>query len=284
MGREFQVFPGNYYAGGQFMATSKSICATTLDTSNYRLASEEALSWPGSDLKWLRDVLGCEKVITMPGLPNEGTRHIDLFAKFIDDDTVLVADYPNNDIVLEGLSLEVSFECDTQSIEAEDWFGCVSGRRAQDVPINQGVDLRIGSDEDFKNFVSKNNFNLSSSYEHGQIREHADKVAKLFQDQGFKVVRVTNPIPTAKLATALYRDSSGKILHRSTELEFTHRSYTNSLVSNGNLYLPTYQSFDSLNIEAHNTYKNFGLKVYDIDMSEFIKDGGAVHCLTKDLH
>ncbi len=278
----------SYYEGGQFMATSTGVCASS--SSGYSINAENFKSFDNTSqqINYQENLifksLGCRRILKMPGLPNEGTGHIDLFAKFMDDRTVLLADYTDDDVLLEGVSTEVDNICDAKSIENKDWSSCASSGNWRDVIINQGSVLRIKSENELRDFVAKNQGITEFEYAHGQLHEHLEKALVLFQSEGFDVVRVTNPTPTIRLGVMIYRDSSGAIVHRNAELNFTHRSYTNSLVSNGYLYLPTYQTSPALNAAASSTYEALGLKVQNIDMSETIKTGGAVHCLTKDLH
>jgi agmatine/peptidylarginine deiminase len=116
------------------------------------------------------------------------------------------------------------------------------------------------------------------------MKEHLAQTKTLFEAQGFELVSLTNPMPSAILNLDSYRNAKGDVVHQEVRLTFVHRSYANSLIANGQLYLPTYQEFPELNQAAHDVYQKLGFKVHDIDMTETIKRGGAVHCLTKDLH
>ena len=74
--------------GGNFMTDGNGVCAAT----NWLLQGNPNLR--ESDVRGImRDYYGCTSTIIVERLDGEGTGHIDMFAKFISEDTVLVGEY-----------------------------------------------------------------------------------------------------------------------------------------------------------------------------------------------
>lgn len=111
---------------------------------------------------------------------------------------------------------------------------------------------------------------------------HADEVVKfmaddvvltnhpdfesIFKAKGFKVLR----LPEAKLPEALVKRGV-----------FPQRSYVNSLLVNGTVFVPVFGSDKDADEEAIRVYQSLGLKVVPVQ-SAYVSDygGGALHCLS----
>lgn len=270
------------FEGGAVMMTSDRICAHSGGQFTVLTRSILPPHLAGVDRIFFED-FGCDSLIKVPPLPNEGTRHIDLFAKFLNDRTVLVVDYASDDIRIENEAHEFSYSCDAKDIDEKSWSDCELSPTIKDFPL-ASEDLFIKNESDLKALLEVKLPGASVDYKHGRMKEHLAQTKTLFEAQGFEVVSLSNPMPSAILNLDSYRNAKGDRVHQEVRLTFVHRSYANSLISNGQLYLPTYQEFPELNQAAQEVYQKLGFKVHDIDMTETIKRGGAVHCLTKDLH
>lgn len=280
--RSIEIHTG-YFEGGAFMNTSDGVCAFSADGKPFAVHSQDSVQAQDDLEKVFLEAFGCRKLLTMPSLPNEGTTHIDLFAKFVDDRRVLLASYPNDDVILEKTMKQIEYRCSDQAIAAKNWTSCDYVASKGEVPFLEN-ELTVSSESDLQKVLKEKLDNLPSDYRHGKLREHLAQVKDRFVSEGFAIIEVVNPQPTVQISLDIYRDHQGKTVHRTVYSDFTHRSYTNSLLSNGHLYLPTYEEFPELNKKAHEVYETMGFAVYDVDMSVTIKRGGAVHCLTKDIH
>ena len=84
-----------YNEGGNFMTNSRGEC---LMTTRVTEANEEAYTRDDMILDedqiadYYKDFAGCSKVTIFPRMPYEGTGHIDMWSKFLDDNTVIVGE------------------------------------------------------------------------------------------------------------------------------------------------------------------------------------------------
>jgi hypothetical protein len=78
--------------GGNFMTNGEGLCAVTDNVveQNPRLSRQDIL-----DIK--RDYFGCQQTLIVERMEGEGTGHIDMFAKFVSANTVLVGQYNPRD-------------------------------------------------------------------------------------------------------------------------------------------------------------------------------------------
>ncbi|MEF3279936.1 MAG: agmatine deiminase family protein [Elusimicrobiota bacterium] len=58
-------------------------------------------------------------------------------------------------------------------------------------------------------------------------------------------------------------------------------TYTNSLIVNGYVLMPSYSSYSSSNLDAQRIYEEAGLKVLAINSDSSITAGGSIHCVTQ---
>ncbi len=75
------------FEGGNFMADGRGTCFVSQGVLWYNGASEQAIR------DYFRDYLGCFQLVILNPLANEGTTHIDMFTKMVDETTVLLGEY-----------------------------------------------------------------------------------------------------------------------------------------------------------------------------------------------
>jgi agmatine/peptidylarginine deiminase len=83
-----------YLEGGNFMINDAGDCLM----SDRIVKDNEVVKVPGDKIlskadieAMLKTYLGCSRVVIFPSMPHEATRHIDIWAKFLDNDTILVS-------------------------------------------------------------------------------------------------------------------------------------------------------------------------------------------------
>jgi agmatine/peptidylarginine deiminase len=84
-----------YNEGGNFMNNSRGDCLMTervLLANNKKEVDGDKILTKDEIISFHKDYLGCKTVHIFPVMPYEGTRHIDLWGKFLNDDTIIVAD------------------------------------------------------------------------------------------------------------------------------------------------------------------------------------------------
>jgi agmatine/peptidylarginine deiminase len=85
-----------YNEGGNFMNTTTGHCmmttrVTEANSANSAVAGDMVLS-NAEIIDYYKASAGCKKVTIFPRIPYEGTGHIDMWAKFMNDDTVIVSE------------------------------------------------------------------------------------------------------------------------------------------------------------------------------------------------
>lgn len=60
-------------------------------------------------------------------------------------------------------------------------------------------------------------------------------------------------------------------------------TYTNSLIVNGNVLMPTYSNYYQSNLDAKAVYESAGLRVISINSDASIVAGGSIHCVTQTI-
>jgi len=82
-----------YNEGGNFMTNSRGEClmSTRVTDANADVYKAGDMVLDADQIKeYYRDFAGCRSTTIFPRLPTETTGHIDMWSKFVDDDTVLV--------------------------------------------------------------------------------------------------------------------------------------------------------------------------------------------------
>lgn len=196
MSRYFQVDvyrPNLATEGGNFMTNGDGLCVATewLWQGNPGLTEREV-----DQIK--RDYYGCDDLVVLERLEGEGTGHVDMFAKFISEDTVIVGDYVDGSESLNAAILDRN------------------AQRLSNTRLADGTSLRV----------------------------------------------VRMPMPRATYPV--------------------YRSYTNSLIVNDTVIVPTYAADRRFESEALSIYRSQmpGYRVVAVPSDEVIELGGAVHCVT----
>ena len=180
--------------GGNFMTNGAGLCAVT------EWFLQENPNAPNGTLASIQDnYFGCRTTLVMERLDGEGTGHIDMFAKFVSEDTVLVGQY-------------------------DQWTS----------PSNAAL-----------------------------LDRNADRFAEHVLPNGSSLRVVRIPMPSFDHPT--------------------YRTYTNSLIVNGLVIIPTYDTDTHLEDEVVAAYREAmgsNTPISLVDASVVIEYGGAVHCTT----
>lgn len=228
----------------------------------------------------------CREAINLDALPNEGTGHIDLFAKFLDDHTVAVSRYNTSDVVLFGSVFLVRYRCTAEQIATKDWDHCAFASKAQEPLALQNSTFT--SLEDGKNFETRffDAAIVKEPYSHPDLPAFSTVTAEVFANSGFSIVWITAPQPELRYGKIEYLDRNGEVIRTTLERNYIHRSFANALILNGHIYVPSYDSEGAfaLHPSIQETYKNAGFTVHFVDMDASTVAGGAAHCLSMELH
>ncbi len=118
-----------YNEGGNFMDNSKGFCLMTT-----RVTDANAVAERGDDMvldaagvsQYYKAAAGCKTVKIFPRMPYEGTGHIDMWAKFLNDDNVIVSElrdevidlYTNSADRTKALDIQAFFNARAAEIKA----------------------------------------------------------------------------------------------------------------------------------------------------------------------
>ncbi len=98
-----------YTEGGNFMNNTQGDCMMTEKVlranSKNELPGDRILS-KEQIVAYYKDFFGCKTVHIFPIMPLEGTQHIDLWAKFLDDRSIMVAEIPDHVMALKAYTDE----------------------------------------------------------------------------------------------------------------------------------------------------------------------------------
>ncbi len=220
-----------YNEGGNFMNNSRGDCLMTdrVLRANAKVELDGDQVLDAEQIRtYYRDFAGCRTVEIFPSMPYEGTRHIDLWAKFLNDQTIVVSELGE-----------------------------------------ETLNLKAYTSEDRVKVV--------------EIRNYLEERAKELSALGYRVVRIPMPAPSFA--------SDGFNLFR---------SFSNSLILNGKVFIPQYQAptnpldgVDGKYIDAEYLaeyhkkvqalHEAEGLTVEWISSDSLIAKGGAVHCTTMQI-
>ncbi len=84
-----------YIEGGNFMNNEQGHCLMTdkvLDANATVKSPGDMILDRSQIIAYFKKFAGCKDVLILPSLPYEGTRHIDLWAKFLNDHTILLGE------------------------------------------------------------------------------------------------------------------------------------------------------------------------------------------------
>ncbi len=229
--------------------------------------------------------LYCKKAISLPQIPNEGTGHIDLFAKFLSDDTVYISNYESSDIKVQSELKAASLSCSDEQIANKSWHECTFMKISTE---KLGVPSRLLRSKEEVIDLEKKLFpsgKASEPYLHADLVSFSRQIAEIFKSQNFNTLMSPAPHPELIYAREDYRDKQGKLVKSELLRSFIHRSFANSTIVNEHLFLSVYKTMgeDKLAAEAESLFSDAGFTVHPIDMSHSIQAGGGVHCLTMQL-
>ena len=80
--------PSMSYEGGNFMADIAGTCYAT-----EKIYQQNAGHTPSEIDQWMLEYAGCQEVVSLIRPQNLGTGHIDMFAKLMDEDTIILGEY-----------------------------------------------------------------------------------------------------------------------------------------------------------------------------------------------
>lgn len=229
-----------YNEGGNFMSNGPRHClmaSRVLDANRETPAPDDSTLSESEIVAWYRDFLGCARVHIFPRMPYEKTGHIDLWAKFLNDEDIVVSQLRDETIA---------------SIESQE-------HKAKATEIQQFLEARAGD----------------------------------LRSLGYRILRIPMPAP----------------LFRSKGKRDIIRTYTNSLVVNETVIVPSYDKVDlpSGDVDLGRIeYPDRGLKqIYEDEVRRvyesavtitgknltvvfenadvFIAEGGAIHCVTMQI-
>jgi agmatine/peptidylarginine deiminase len=257
-----------YLEGGNFMINSDGVCMSAdFDPSNIKSLTK----------------IGCKSVVLFNPLPSEETRHIDIFAKFLANNKVLISKYESNMVRVKDEANYTYFYCNEEQIQAEDWENCEFTRSAP------GQGLKIKNIQSNQVYTSQKelfqNYSINNFYQNDWVKHSEDTKDKL-EKLGFKVIEIKAPQPVASFEVYEYLNSKGEVVHTGKEVSYTFPTYTNSLITNNSVSIPQYSKLASkeLNESAIKTYRKYFEKVIPINTDQNILQGGSIHCLTMDMH
>ena len=258
--------------GGNFMNTKSGICLTAESTNKGLLS------------------LGCEEVIALPELPGESTGHVDVFAKLINDKTVLVSKYESNDVQIKIKNEEDYFSCNDEQIEENNWDDC-EYIMEKSIPVTdrdiltdvKGEAIKKSQDELIR--LNKTKFDNFKNPELRDWVSDSNEVKDVLVSKGFDVVELLTPPPVAYVSRRVFIDKNGNKIKEDSIVNYSFPNYTNSLVVNGDVAMPVYDKFSnqSLNNKAIQTYSHYFKRVISIPTDANVTLGGSIHCLTKDF-
>jgi agmatine/peptidylarginine deiminase len=94
-----------YNEGGNFMNNDRGDCmmsSRVTDANAERFFPDDMILDEAQIKGYYQSFAGCKTVTIFPRIPYEGTGHIDMWAKFLDDDTVIVSELRNEIVQLSG--------------------------------------------------------------------------------------------------------------------------------------------------------------------------------------
>lgn len=116
-----------YNEGGNFMSNSRDECLMTdrvLEANSYQHRPDDYILDEFGVRVGYHDLAGCKSIHIFPRMPHEGTGHIDMWAKFLSDDTIII-----NELDVE--TIQFLPEGSNDRIAAEDIRKYLVERRAE---------------------------------------------------------------------------------------------------------------------------------------------------------
>lgn len=138
-----------YNEGGNFMTTEKGDCLLTTRVTDANEAQEipsDLILSKAEIQDYYKQAAGCKNVTILPRMPYEGTGHIDMWAKFLNDDTLIVSELRSEVLELyaseksRAKALKIQTYLDQRAKEIED-LGFHVVRIPMPGPIFDGKDV-----------------------------------------------------------------------------------------------------------------------------------------------
>jgi len=281
---DYKDFSPNGHAGGNIMSDSDGNCYVA---SAYYDQIEPTSKSPLLEF--------CTKIKVFKPLPQEGTQHIDIFAKIVDPNTVVMSLYDSNHIELSNQFSTYTLEC-----EKNDTSNCTTKAVEVSQPDMQMVKNTDGSA--ISSTVAEIVQTLKQRYQSADIAspiKNSESITSWtepdlisfskftkanFEKSGFRVIGIPTPAPYLIYTVVNYLNKQGRQFSQTIIPKLVFRTYTNSLILNGKVFIPQYPKTASVaDKQALNIYRNLGLKVFPIDSEYSIQSGGSVHCLTMQI-
>ena len=108
-----------YNEGGNFMSNTRNECLMTsrvVDANAIKAIPGDIILNSDRIKEYYTKYAGCEKVHIFQRMPYEGTGHIDMWAKFLDDDTILLSEL--RDEAIDVLAIDSSDRAAAKEIQA----------------------------------------------------------------------------------------------------------------------------------------------------------------------
>jgi agmatine/peptidylarginine deiminase len=171
-----------YNEGGNFMNNTRGDCLMTsrVTDANARKYRDDDIVLNASEITRLyADFAGCARTKVFPRMPTEGTGHIDMWAKFLTDDDVLVGEIAESDATDE-LAKSIRSYLNERAADIE-----AMGLRVHRIPMPKPSSWVFRS---YTNSLLVNGTAFVPQYATDSV--HGPRVEAIYQDLGFKVVWV----------------------------------------------------------------------------------------------
>ncbi|MFW7378554.1 MAG: agmatine deiminase family protein [Oligoflexus sp.] len=245
-----------YNEGGNFMNDDDGVCLMTervVEANNARNAyfPEDQVYSQGQIKDFYRDFAGCKGVTIFERMPYEGTGHIDMWSKLLDNNTIMIGEYRENTL---------------------DTISHVVERNGQRVRVAlQGFEEEFNAASAIQRFLEEQARKIE--FEGVDITDANGFKTKKF----YKIVRVPMPAPS--------ETSDGSLVFRS----YTNSLFVNGsaivpqyLSGYGSIY-PDQSLRAAYEAEVTSVYRAAGYRVAFVPTDNLIRSGGAVHCVTMQL-
>lgn len=274
--------PEIYLHGGNFMVNSKGTCVFSEEINTYNYPDKDETDPAANEkavVKRLKKVMGCRDVIILPYLPYEGTGHIDLFAKFVNDTTVFLNKYENERV--HKATIRKTLYCGKSPRFPPPLSMCRETEST--IEFARDPDGKLATFD-----PSSIGIEIDQVDHPGSLLEHHKKVKKIFESKGFKVIDIPTPQPVATLEIrTIHSEDEKQSVTEKPELSMNHLSFMNTLLLNKFAYVPEYKILENTDYNrlAREKFEKYGFQTYGLPSDEIIlKLGGGVHCATMQLN